>query len=598
MHFNKPLKHSQQGQGMVEYAIMLILLITLVIGGIELAGAALASGKASDAAKAAVNDFATVNQKRLNAQANQEKYLRQIDIILNGAIFAVDGNGEFSESNEPLVANGEEPEFDNYVKFLDSISNDAIAESDPVLLGAYLDEFFDDTGPLYFFDNYNKDTALNPDDSGDIAGDLAEIIDSIDGIIDNNNDGNIDGDDADGDISAEELLYAVQEGEIKQKIINLAPTDAEDTDAGDPDTNDRIVRYKALLLFEELELAILPLDPRPNSAGELPGLSQAIPLLGDHDPDLADFVRPSCDVEAGTYDYGLPDANNDDVPDRELTFDVTIDGVTTTVETSFPAIYLFNPLPIQVDSCVGDDDDRDNQSFISVLVGGYGQPGDTFYEPGLPKLNTSFYGQYVRVCLNAANEYVRCGAANANEEILKPSGKTCFSNVASNTIDSCIADEPPDETSGYYFWGQVNDQGNGRFSWTNDEAPEFRPVFQISCNGVGHQSPELISDDCLDDIGDPDAMANLKTIQVNVRYRHVFESFLTFGMMELADADLAQYFYDPSNLRSPAVSLGSGIAGSELGPKASGRNPTVKQYKDFRGCYEINLETNQTNSCN
>lgn len=594
---NKPLKHSQQGQGMVEYAIMLILLITLVIGGIELSGATLASGKASEAAKAAVSDFATVNQKRLNAQANQQKYLRQIDIILNGQLSAVedDSDGETVEfvSTTAVAENlaGTGSFYDNYVLFLDSINREAVANEETNYLNAFL-VFFDDEDYRYFLKDYDDDTALNVDDDDDaLTGDLEEIVASIDGSIDSNDDGIIDDEDVDGEVSLEELTNAIQQGDIKRKILNLSPDSSENDGSGQ--LNDSVARYKALLLFEELELAILPLDPRV-------GLSQSIPLLGDHDPDNVDFVRPSCTVNVTDveYDYGLPDGDDDGVPDRALAFTMNFEGADVDVDADFPAIYLFNPLPIQLDSCVGDDADRDGQSTISILVGGYGQPSDTFYEPGLPKLNTSFYGQYVRVCLDTVNSYTRCGTVGAAEEILKPPGKTCFSDAASNTIDSCIADDPPNETSGYYFWGQVNDQGNGQFSWSNDDGPEFRPTMQLACNGAGHQSPDLLDESCLDDIDDPDTVANLKTIQVNVRYRHVFESFLTFGMMELASNDLAQYFYDPSNLRSPAVTLGAGIAGSELGPKASGGNPTVKQFKDFRGCYEINVETNQINNCN
>ncbi len=611
----KSIKH-QSGQGMVEYAIMLILLITLVIGGIELAGATLASGKASDAAKASINHFADVNQKRLNAQENQQKYLRQIDLLNEGEVFvkavdaddialdsAIDFGTEIGSASFVAITDTDY-QFDNYVKFLDFFSNQAISESDADLISAFL-VFFDDgeANDLYFFDKYNKDTDSNKDDDEDnTTSDLVEIIASMDGKLDSDNDGDIDEDDADGDIDVDELIDALQKGDVKQKILNLTPTFDDDNGtlgaaAGTLDGDDRIVRFKALLLFEELELALLPLDPRVN-------LSQSIPLLGDHDPDIAAFVRPECNIndEDVEYDYGLPDVDEDGVPDRALVFVMTTQAGDVDVDADFPALYLFNPLPIQLDSCVGQDANRDNQSLISILVGGYGKIGDALYEPGLPKLNASFYGQYSRVCLNTNNEYVACGGPNAAEEILKPPGKTCFSDVASNTVDSCTDDEPPAETSGYYFWGQVNDAGNGQFSWSSEEDVMFRPTFQLLCNGGidddNNDLSDINNEACLDDTENIDTVSNLKTIRVNVRYRHVFESFLTFGMLQLATPELAQYFYDPSNLRAPTVTVGSGIAGSELGPKASGGNPTVKQFKDFRGCYEINLETNQSSSCN
>lgn len=600
MHSNKPLKHSQQGQGMVEYAIMLILLITLVIGGIELAGATLASGKASDAAKAAVNDFATVNQKRLNAQENQQKYLRQLEILLNGGVVTVNENGLFIETDATTISSptDDDPTYENFIKFLDSFSRNTIADGDKSWEG-YL-EFLTDT-------EANTEELFDRLITANISGatsyeNLGDILLTVDGILDPNDDGVIDETDQDDDITLEELRCAVDTSctfNILNQVKNLNPiSDAEDDGLTSP-VPYQIARYKALLLLEEIQLSILPLDPRAD-------LSETIPLLGDHDPSTNDGLsRPSCDANANTYDYGFP-TDDDGNYTRTLPEFTNSDGVVVE-EAAYPAIYLFNPLPIQLvdsssgDSCAGTDSDRDNQSRISVLVGGYGKEGDEFYEPGLPKLNTSFHGQYSHVCLDGANAYTRCGTANAAEEILKPPGKTCFSDTASDTVDSCTVDEPPTDTSGYYFWGQVNDQGNGKFSWTSDEGPVFRPTFQLVCNGDDVDLSNIINDECLDELDDDNAVANLKTIHVNVRYRHVFESFLTFGMMELdttSDPDMAQYFYDPSNLRSPTVSVGTGIAGSELGPKASGKNPTVKQFKDFKGCYEINVETNQVGSCN
>lgn len=599
MHLNKPLKHSQQGQGMVEYAIMLILLITLVIGGIELAGATLASGKASDAAKAAVNDFATVNQKRLNAQENQQKYLRQLEILLNGGVVTVNEDGLFIEADATTISSptDDDPTYENFIKFLDSFSRNTIADGDKSWEG-YL-EFLTDT-------EANTDELFDRLITANIDGatsyeNLGDILLTVDGILDPNDDGVIDETDQDDDITLEELRCAVDTSctfNILNQVKNLNPiSDAEDDGLTSP-VPYQIARYKALLLLEEIQLSILPLDPRAD-------LSETIPLLGDHDPSTNDGLsRPSCDANANTYDYGFP-TDDDGNYTRTLPEFTNSDGVVVE-EAAYPAIYLFNPLPIQLDTCVGNDANRDNQSLISVLVGGYGKEGNTDYEPGLPKLNTSFHGQYSHVCLESGtNKYISCNnKTDGDEEILKPPGKTCFSDTASDTVDSCTVDEPPTETSGYYFWGRVNDAGKDEFAWKDEdeEGIAFRPTFQLVCNGGSTDDEDDLSnisnDECYDDPDDEDVVANLKTIRVNVRYRHVFESFLTFGMLELAEADLAQYFYDPSNLRSPTVSVGTGIAGSELGPKASGKNPTVKQFKDFKGCYEINLETNQTSSCN
>ncbi len=608
-HFQK----SQYGQGMVEYAILLILTVTLVIGGIELASAALASGKASDAAKAGASDLASINEIRLKAQGNQEKYLRQIDMILNGATFAVDENGAFSESNDPLTTTSALPaEFENYVKFLDSFRGEFILDlTDGAsvtyedIIREYLEIFDVDTPDLYFFDDYNKDIATNPDDDANVdgaTGDLEEIIASIDGIIDTDNDGDVDGDDADGEISVEELIYAVQQGKIKQEILNLAPTDADDT--GDPtvaDDNDKVVRYKALLLFEELELALLPLDPRV-------ALSESTPLIGDHIPDyvanMSAFQRPACTVDLGTgeleYTTGFP--GTDDADGVAKTAVEVEDGITIDA----PAVYLFNPLPVDAVSCQGNDAARGGRSRMSILMGGHGKEGEENYFPGLPKLNQAFYGQYTRVCLNNANEYVACGSANVAQELLKPPGKFCLSDVATTGVDSCPGiEEDHIETSGYYFWGFPS--GQDKFKWIYDrpDAPEFRPTMQLTCNNQGEDSDgDDVSQYVSSESCDPTLSEEpVKTVRINVRYRSVFESFLTFGLMELTNpngiANLADYFYDPSNLRALGNgAIGVPIAGSELGPKSANKNPTVKNFKDFRGCFDINLETNQVTSCN
>jgi hypothetical protein len=73
-----------------------------------------------------------------------------------------------------------------------------------------------------------------------------------------------------------------------------------------------------------------------------------------------------------------------------------------------------------------------------------------------------------------------------------------------------------------------------------------------------------------------------------VRYRSIFESFITFGLAELPNAELGNlpYFYNPSKVGVPLSNSVKGIAGSEIGPLGASGNPTVKPFKDFRGCYE------------
>ena len=103
---------------------------------------------------------------------------------------------------------------------------------------------------------------------------------------------------------------------------------------------------------------------RMNGAGKYvlgDGTSDS-PGLGDHsDPSL--FSRPACNAD-GSYNNGLPADGN---------------------------IYLFNPLPLDITDCQGDDDNgtpadtADDISRLRALI--YGADGYA----GLPKLNQSIY---------------------------------------------------------------------------------------------------------------------------------------------------------------------------------------------------------------
>ena len=652
-HFQK----SQFGQGMVEYAILLILTVTLVIGGIELASATLASGKASDAAKAGASDLAAINETRLKAQENQQKYLRQLEILLidpaptlkEYRVF-VDPGEDISEAD--IEDHVEYPTtqvflsqsaitqipvvnfvFDNYVQFLDYFRDKAIRDLGEAsinaedIIDAYM-PFFDDEDDLYLASLViSEQTALS---TPYVYDDLADVIEKIDGITDDNDDGIVDGDDKDGEITVSEVIHAIKydtdidadnNGTISSDerafnlliaVQNLNPTFEDETGTMSPaavaatQTAYKIIRLRALVLFEEIQLASLPLDPRV-------ALSESTPLIGNHIPDFAantsDFKRPACIPEDGSYTNGFPDVDDDNVTDTELVLPDTGDTI------NVPAVYLFNPLPVDAVSCQGNDAIRGGRSRMSILVGGYEDKTNPDNNvAGLPKLNQAFYGQYTRVCLNNANEYVACGRPNVvAQELLKPPGKLCLSTTATAGVDSCPGIEDDHiETSGYYFWGYGNtkdqtvedSKDKKDFTWTYNETtpPEFRPTMQLICNSqlVDEDEMSLISGEACD----PTLSDNpVKTVRINVRYRSVFESFLTFGLLELKNPNgipnLADYFYDPSNLRALGNgSIGVSIVGSELGPKSSNKNPSVKQHKDFRGCYDINLETNSVTSCN
>lgn len=627
-HFQK----SQFGQGMVEYAILLILTVTLVIGGIELASATLASGKASDAAEAGAGDLAAINEVRLKAQQNQQKYLRQLEILLIDTDplskeYRVLVGTEVTEAEINTYAEYPIAQvflsqsaitaipyvdfvFDNYVQFLDYFRDKAIRDlgeasiSAEDIVDAYMPFFDEDEdndlflARLFISENITVTPPVVPDDD---YTDLAEVIEKIDGITDDDEDGVVDDDDKDEEITVNEVMHAIkydtmididndgntdESFNLLKAVQNLNPTE----------TYEKIMRLRALVLIEEIQLATLPLDPRV-------ALSESTPLIGNHIPDYeantSEFTRPACNAD-GTYTNGFPDADDDGITDTALVLPDTGDTI------NVPAVYLFNPLPVDAVSCQGNDAARGGRSRMSILMGGHGKEGEENYFPGLPKLNQAFYGQYTRVCLNNANEYVACGSANVAQELLKPPGKFCLSDVATAGVDSCPGIEDDHiETSGYYFWGFPS--GRDKFKWIYDrpDAPEFRPTMQLTCNNQGEDSDGddvrqyIASESCIPTLSEEP----VKTVRINVRYRSVFESFLTFGLMELTNpngiANLADYFYDPSNLRALANgNIGVPIAGSELGPKSANKNPTVKNFKDFRGCFDINLETNQVTSCN
>jgi len=641
---SRHFKYHQSGQGLVEYAILLLLIITLVIGGIELTATALASGKAKDAAETAANEFSDLNEQRIKLQKNQQVYLEKLNLELVNSTDPSLTKTVSVKFEDPATSKTDfesvffygfyaDPtidEFEHFVDFLDYFANKAIVDGLPIWSG-YIDFFDPDSS--YFITKCLEAPTILPTDPESPEPEpefectespytnLDSIVASIDGILDPNGNGEIDDADPDGTITRDELKAAIDSDyqfNIKQKVLNL-PTANEEQ---------RIARYKTLILLDQVALSLMPLDPRLN-------LSESELLIGDHNP--LQFVRPNCiDNGDGTTDYdnGLPgsliDVNDDGLPDNigHFTFEDNslreIYGVDVPIAGEYPSVYLFNPKPIDLASCQGVDGNRDNRSRLSVLVNGYGYHLDADYVPGLPKIHEAYLSQYTNICLNGANEYVACGSANMTQQLLKPTGKLCLSSAINSTVDSCPdIDADYLDSSGYYFWGigdasDPNVDGSQRFQWhyAGTEAPEFRPTFQLVCNGgrevlndpdgVGQDGEVsktlVVNNACLyNDFEEQGKPHHVRSVRVNVRYRSVFDSFLT-DLKELQDdgnLGLVNYFYDPSNLRGlPNGAIEVPIAGSELGPKAENRNPTVKPFKDFRGCYEVQVETTSISSCN
>lgn len=321
-----------------------------------------------------------------------------------------------------------------------------------------------------------------------------------------------------------------------------------------------------------------------------PAIPQPDVGLGDHDPATnAGIISPSCgEGSPYTYDDGLPD-------DRYLVDKKNQDNHDPPFGNG-RRIYLFNPLPIDISGCDGKDPDRGNQSRLSILVNGYGNDlSDPLYVPGLPKTNRAMYSMYQKVCLSG-EDYVKCDGITPL--FLKPPGKLCLSNDANK--EGCPGELNNDQ-SGYYFFGHVNDAAEDSFEYTQDEVPEFRPVFQLECGGAGHTSSGIMSG-CDPATHTVALCANPQDCDVTVhaRYRSVFESFMTFGLQKLSDSTLLPYFFNPARVCKPVSNEFDYLAsmpGAEIGPIApapggvpgycgdGGDVPTVKQFKDFRGCF-------------
>lgn len=326
-------------------------------------------------------------------------------------------------------------------------------------------------------------------------------------------------------------------------------------------------KFKALLLISHIKLSKLPLESSQP-------LSQAKILIGNH--ASSNFSQPRC--EANEYIYGFPDNDGDGIEDRFI------------IETqSGSEIYLFNPLPINVASCQGSDDTRGGRSRISILVGGYSDPTDpTKYEPGLPKLNQAMYGMYNQ----------------SRDGNLNPPGNICIHDDCpnENLIDGSIG------PTGYYRWNKGSD-GSGvddLFKYTINNVEDellngFRPTMQLDCSPITNFKGEAVG--VFGNINDPLCQNAHSKVRLHTRYRKVFEGFLTLGLQELNVSedqlqDALKLFYNPNQVGVDGSTNIVGSVASEVGPIGRNRLPTIKPHKDFRGCYEVDVETNQVSACN
>lgn len=330
-------------------------------------------------------------------------------------------------------------------------------------------------------------------------------------------------------------------------------------------------KFHALILIEQIKLSELPLD------ADSP-LSESQLLLTDHDNAAID--RASCNVVGGTTDYiyGLPNRYVAEAEDKYPEYEVVAPAV--------PEIYLFHPLPIDLASCVGVDPDRGGRSRISILVSGYYNAGGdpALNVPGLPKLNQAMYSLYSKACLDENGSYMGCENTDPTQILLKAPGKLCLSTVLDEDLDSCTVDVANTDTAGFYYWNKNIDQ-------VNAEAPEFSPTFQLGCSALAGDDLEAPIP-----VYDTECDGAPEKVRVHIRYRAIFESLLATGVQELDNAITPSFFYNPA--RVGTVGRINGFPGSEIGYIGKNGNPTLKKFKDLRGCYELDVRTNQVSACN
>lgn len=350
--------------------------------------------------------------------------------------------------------------------------------------------------------------------------------------------------DGDGSLSSDELTEA--ESGILSSTLNP------------------VEKFYKLILLQHLKLAKLPLNYFDYS------LREAQIAIGDHASNL--IQQPNCN--GGIYDDGLP---SDRYIYREY-YDST--GNRHIFQTG-SVVYLFNPLPINTASC------QTINGGISTLVAGYTPPQsfinsvedfENNFVAGLPKLNQAMYGMY-------KNDL------NGN---LIPPGKMCVSDDTNICPDQDLISDDIGPT-GYFRWNKGSDS-NEAFRYTisnvDTDLQNFRPSMQIECNASPTPDLSTISS----------CNTSFSKVRLHTRYRKIFEGFLGFGVRAIDVSNDEDYeaavslFYNPNN--GSLNGQVNGVIDSEIGPLGNNGRLSVKQFKDFRGCYEVDVETNQISACN
>lgn len=289
--------------------------------------------------------------------------------------------------------------------------------------------------------------------------------------------------------------------------------------------------------------------------------------LGDH-YNLSAFTRPSCNTD-GSYSAGLP--NDTDV-------------------------FLYNPLPIDITECTGNDTLEPSHGRISVLLTGHSNTfvGDPLYHPGLPTIHQAIYSQYERVCVDITlNTYFDCSNFNASNpdhrKLLKLPGVLADGdglNIGPTNPDSIsrLAKIVHDTDSDQFILDEADPDNNVR----------LYPTFHIKCSTAATDDfggPSDTEENC-DSQSAPGEVcwfdedtALACNVQVTTRYRHTFETFIGMTMAEGNEPAMTQVqssatgFFDYQG--SAAGTLGNGL---QLGN-------APKPYRDFLGCHHTSVLT-------
>ena len=224
--------------------------------------------------------------------------------------------------------------------------------------------------------------------------------------------------------------------------------------------------------------------------------------LGDHSPGT--FARPACDDLACT-------APSNGLPGPSAALNPPINPATGALTGD---LYLFNPLPIDVTSCVVNDAVQYTDC-VNRIFDGCGPPTCPAAVAGLPRLNAALRGLYTLRCLNAADAQVACrsvaSGGTAVSWLLRLPGR--HDVAGDDTVRLALLDD------------------------TSNVTAEV-PIFEIECAAAGGAFIDAGGNPC-DTQAAPGEVcwaaagtALACRVRVKVRYRHHFYALLASAFFD------------------------------------------------------------------